>query len=85
MSDNELDAELLALAGDDSASETETTKPARAATKSQSPEPVSTASASKPRAPRAQKGVAQRKTIKPARTTAAKRKAKDESEEEGQA
>lgn len=86
MPDNELDAELLALMGDDddSSSETEQTKPASRASKSLSPEPQSLIIARKPRAPRAQKPVAQKKTTKSTRG-GTKQRTKDDSAEEGQA
>lgn len=88
MPDNELDAELLALMGDDddTASDTEQTKPASRLSKSPSPEPTSVTVARKPRAPRAQKAAApQKKTTKASRSSGTKQRTKDDSAEEGQA
>jgi len=81
MSDNELDAELLALAGeeDDSNSETEEQKPI---TQSKSPSPPRSPPTKvvKPRPAPAQKGVAQRKSGKATGTT--KGRARDDSDDE---
>lgn len=83
MSDNELDAELLALAGDDSESENEDQKPV-IASKSPSPVPSPAAAATKPRpVPRTQKSVVSKKAGKATRTV--KQRPRDDSDEDGQA
>jgi len=85
MSDNELDAELLALAGgDESGSENEEMKPTNKQSKSPSPVPSPAAKVTKARPVKPQqKGVAQKKTSKGARVGRAR--LKDDTDDEGQA
>ena len=78
MSDNELDAELLALAGDDSSSDEEEVK--SSARESRSPSPKAKNSANKQKSP-PRRGVAQKSRSRGAR----KSKRDDSEEEEGEA
>lgn len=82
MSDNELDAELLALAGDDSSSDEEETKPTTR--QSRSPSQVATQTVEKAHSP-PRRGVAQK--LKSRAAAKARQARKDESEEveEGEA
>ncbi|TKA58248.1 hypothetical protein B0A49_12903 [Cryomyces minteri] len=84
MSDNELDAELLALAGDDSSSDEEETKPTAKPSRSVTPASSPTnAAEEKGRSP-IRRGVAQKTKVKASKGGARKRR-KEESEEEGEA
>ena len=77
MSDNELDAELLALAGDDSSSDEDEVKPS--SRHSRTPSPKATKSVEKTKSP-PRRGVAQK-----SRARGARKSRKDDSEEEGEA
>ncbi len=83
--DDELNAELLALAGDDSASEPETTKAPARTSKSPSPAMSAASASKKSRPPQSKKGVAPKRSMKTTRAGTIKVRSKDESAEEGQA
>lgn len=80
MSDNELDAELLALAGDDSSSDEEDAKPL--ARQSRSPSQQATQSVEKPPQSPPRRGVAQKLKSRAAAKARKNRKAESEEEED---